>query len=136
MQLNVIRRTDRANGETFMNRVAVVLCVLAIVATGCASYRPIVDMQGVDSAKYNSDLVQCQQYAEQLNPASHAVAGAVIGALIGAAIGGAIGNSDLALDGARVGAISGGVSGAADGAESQVNIVRRCMSGRGYRVLH
>ena len=38
--------------------------------------------------------------------------------------------------GAAIGAVSGGASGAAHGAESQIQIVRNCMAGRGYRVLN
>lgn len=108
---------------------------LAIWVAGCATYRPIIDMKGVDSARHNQDLAECQQYAQQVSAEGHAVAGAVFGALLGAALGAAIGNSDLARDVATVGAISGGASGAAEGAQSQVNVIRNCMAGRGYRVL-
>jgi hypothetical protein len=37
---------------------------------------------------------------------------------------------------AAIGAVSGGASGAAHGAESQIQIVRNFMAGRGYRVLN
>ncbi|GAB6056910.1 hypothetical protein JCM31598_43300 [Desulfonatronum parangueonense] len=36
---------------------------------------------------------------------------------------------------AAVGGTSGGMTGAAEGAKSQMEIIRRCMVGRGYRVL-
>lgn len=109
--------------------------VICVVAAGCATYRPIIDMKGVDSSRYNQDLTECQQYAQQVSAEGHAVAGAVFGALFGAALGAAVGNSDLAREVAAVGAIHGGVSGAALGAQSQVNVIRNCMAGRGYRVL-
>lgn len=112
------------------------LIVLVAFLTACAGYRPVVDMQGVDTARYEADLRDCQQYAQQRDPATQAAAGAAIGALLGVALAAAMGSRYSRNTGAAVGAVSGGASGAAHGAESQVQIVRNCMAGRGYRVLN
>lgn len=110
--------------------------LLASFLVACAGYRPVVDMQGVDSVKYEADLQECQQYAQQRNPASRAAAGAGVGALLGVALAAAMGSNYSRNTGAAIGAVSGGASGAAHGADSQIKIVQNCMAGRGYRVLN
>jgi uncharacterized protein YcfJ len=112
------------------------LILLVTFLTACAGYRPVVDMQGVDTARYEADLRECQQYAQQRDPATQAAAGAVVGALLGVALAAAMGSNYSRNTGAAIGAVSGGASGSAHGAESQIQIVRNCMAGRGYRVLN
>ncbi len=114
----------------------ITLVVLASFLTACTTYRPVIDTQGVDPARYEADLRDCQQYAQQRDPATQAVAGAAIGALLGVALAAAMGSRYSRNTGAAIGAVSGGASGAAHGAESQIQIVRNCMAGRGYRVLN
>lgn len=114
-------------------RKSVIVPVMLLSA--CANYRPIVDMQGVDANRYNADLAQCQQYATQVDPATHAAVGAAGGAILGAALGAIFGNRQTAGQGAAAYGLVGATGGAVHGAESQVDIIRRCMSGRGYRVL-
>ena len=116
------------------------LLAIAMLA-GCATtptlYTPIIDMQTVsDQAQYNSDLYQCQQYANQIDAARGAAAGAVLGAVIGVGVGLLFGlrGKDLAQV-AGVGALSGGVNVAAEADRSVVQIVNNCMAGRGYKVL-
>ena len=121
-----------------MNRFALVCACL--VLTGCAAghaYRPTVDSASVDDWNlYEQDLADCQAYARRVDPARNAVVGAFVGALVGAAIGASIGDSELARDGARIGAVAGAVDGGAEGAQTQVDIIRHCMSHRGYAVLY
>ncbi len=117
-----------------MNKIISLMLVATLA--GCATYRPIVDTKGMNPQAYESDLRECQAYAEQLNPAEHAAGGAVAGALFGAVLGAIVGNHDLAAQMAGVGAVSGAASGGGEGANAQKNIIRRCMSGRGYRVLN
>jgi uncharacterized protein YcfJ len=114
-------------------------CSTAISLSACAgpNYRPIVDMQGVNGAAYEADLKDCQSYATQTagaadSAAAGAVAGALLGALLGAAAGG---NGRFNSHMAQVGAVSGAVGAGAQGETNQRDIVRRCMAGRGYRVL-
>ena len=139
--LSAILGHKTQKGEAVMKKLALAIMFVGMLFAACASYRPIVDMKGVDGERYEKDLVECQQYAEQINPAGSAAGGAVIGAAFGAIIGGITGSllGDTGAGvryGAAYGAASGGASGAAVGAESQINIIRNCMAGRGYKVLN
>jgi len=113
------------------------ILIAALFLAGCANQTPhrLVDMRGVDIAKFHQDQFECNQYADQVDvggsTVNHAIGGAILGALIGAAIGGS--------DGAAYGAKVFGVAGAAEGAGSAVQDKRavavRCLQGRGYNVL-
>jgi outer membrane lipoprotein SlyB len=121
--------------------ITVYTIVIILFLSGCASYRPIVDMKGKNSVQYEQDLRECQNYAEQTSPATSAVVGGAIGAGAGALLGLVVGSffgraGEFAGMGAAVGGTSGGMTGATEGAKSQMNIIRRCMSGRGYSVLN
>ncbi|MFQ5745378.1 MAG: hypothetical protein ACE5HV_17635, partial [Acidobacteriota bacterium] len=115
--------------------------VLVMVLAGCAGYRPIVDLKGVDSNRYEADLRECQQYAKQISPAGSGIGGALLGGLFGAALGAATGAAvgapgrGAAL-GTAVGGVTGGGSAAASAAQAQQEVIKRCLAGRGYRVLH
>jgi len=95
-----------------------------------------VDLKGVDRSRYEADLAECQQYAQLRDPAAQAAVGAVAGALLGALLGAAAGSRFDHGAMARVGAVSGAAGGASHGAQSQVDIVRNCLRGRGYAVLN
>ncbi len=110
------------------------LAIAAVLASGCTAHpEPIIDTKGVNMAAYQRDLAECQQYAAQINPATGVAKGAVAGAAVGAAVG-AIGH-DIG-EAAAVGAVSGGASSALKADEDQQNVVKRCLSGRGYKVLN
>ena len=113
----------------------------AALLAGCAqSYQPIVDMNGVDPARYQQDLAECRHYAEEVSPAGEAVAGGAVGAVLGSALGavaGAFGGdagSGAAL-GAGLGGVSGGASGGLGGAAGQRQVIDNCLAHRGYAVL-
>ncbi|MFQ5658662.1 MAG: glycine zipper family protein [Candidatus Methylomirabilales bacterium] len=118
-----------------------IVIVIMLVLAGCAGYRPIVDMRGVDESRYEADLRECQQYARELSPAGEAATGALIGAALGAATGAALGASTGAGAGwgARSGVAYGGIGGMAYGGANalaaQRNVIVVCLQGRGYRVL-
>lgn len=118
-----------------MNRCLFFSVVVLAAFTGCA-YNPIVDTMGVDMNRYQTDLNECAQYATQVDPGANAAASAVGGAVIGAVLGAIFGNSRDVGQLAAAGAIAGGVGGGAGGAAIQQNIIRNCLSGRGYRVLY
>lgn len=103
--------------------------------SACATHRPVIDTKGVDMNAYNTDLTECQKYAEQINPAATAAGGAAAGAIFGALLGAAIGGRGAAGYGAGIGAAQGTGAGAAGGAGKQIQIINNCMTGRGYRVL-
>ena len=122
-----------------MKTTATILAIamLAGCATVPTTYTPVIDMQTVsDQAQYYQDLVQCQQYANQIDAARGAAAGAVLGAVIGVGVGLLFGLRGQALaQVAGAGALSGGVNVAAEAGRSIVQIVNNCMVGRGYAVL-
>lgn len=123
-----------------MPRTIIFGLILLILTAGCSTYRPIVDMQGKDQGRYETDLSECQAYARQVSPAASALLGGAIGAGAGAILGAIVGSyfgqaGEFAGMGASVGGASGGMSGAAEGARSQKDVIRRCMAGRGYNVL-
>lgn len=110
-----------------------------LVTSGCANRQNrepdiIVDMKGVDAAQYQADLLECQQYANQVQQkvGSRAAGGAIGGALIGAAIG----NRDTAKKLAGVGAVSGAGKGAEETQVEKKAVIRNCLIGRGYNVLN
>lgn len=114
--------------------------LLVSVISGCANtgaaYRPVVDTKGVDLNRYEADLGECQQFANQTASAGQAAAagaaaGAVFGALLAAAAGG--GNSKKSTAG--VGALTGAAGAAGQGETNQRDVIRRCLAGRGYKVL-
>lgn len=117
------------------------LVAMIFICIGCATYRPIVDMSEVDPAKYEQDLKECQEYATQISPIGNATTGALIGAGAGAILGAIVGSffgdaEELAAFGAAIGGVQGAGGGAAQGMGTQIDIIRRCMQGRGYIVLH
>ncbi|MBK8176196.1 MAG: glycine zipper family protein [Rhodospirillales bacterium] len=113
--------------------------LLMLVATGCSS-DPIVDMKGVDPARYDNDLAECEQYADQVSVGRSAAGGALFGGAAGAAVGAAVGAvTGRPGSGAAIGGAGGGTSGlfggAASGSSKQQRVVRNCLRGRGYKVL-
>jgi outer membrane lipoprotein SlyB len=123
-------------------KLVVNLCIasfLTVSISGCANmganYRPIVDNKNVDLNNYEKDLQECQQFANQAPDATKGVvAGAILGALIGAAVGGR--NSYVRNSTINYGATAGAMTGGAEAENSQRNIIKRCLSGRGYSVLN
>ena len=122
-----------------LRRTAATLAAAALLA-GCATvdrYQPIVDVHPGDRVAYERDLAECRNLARQLPDPMHA---AIAGALIGAALGAALGHAG-GFDGAGrqalagTGAVAGSVAGGAEGHQSIQDVVRRCLVGRGWRVL-
>jgi hypothetical protein len=124
-----------------MKKISCLILFIFLTVSGCAGYRPIVDMQGVDGSQYEMDLAQCQQYAEQVSPGKSAVLGAAAVAAGSAVLGGVaalvfgLDVGDVMGGAAALGGTVGAMEGAAAGGRSQVDIIRNCMAGRGYRVL-
>lgn len=115
---------------------------LCVALSGCASqptgqhYRPLVDSKGLDPARYEADLADCQNYAARVaGAAEQAVAGAVAGALFGAVLAAAAGGGYSRNQHAAVGAVAGAAGGAVQGEQDQRSVIRRCLAGRGYSVL-
>lgn len=125
--------------QRFSNRVQRLALLFLVIATACTS-DPIIDTKGVDPARYQADLAECRDYADQVSVPANAAGGGLFGGAAGAAIGAAIGAvTGNPGTGAAVGAAGGGTSGAIGGTgrgvSKQDRVVRNCLRGRGYSVL-
>lgn len=110
-------------------------CLLLVIAlTGCAAHPdPIVDTKGVDPEKLAKDWEECEAYTEQIH-ISHGVAkGSAVGAAVGAAAGAVYGDAG---EGAATGALAGGTRSGLDADRDKQMVFKRCLRGRGYRVLN
>ncbi len=113
--------------------VLTLTATLAVLA-GCASHpEPIIDERGVDMAKYQADLADCERYAEKISVTEGAARGAVVGAVVGAAAGSIGGDADR---GAGYGGIYGGAKSGLGNNRQKHQVVRKCLAGRGYTVLN
>ena len=120
------------------------LSAAVLFSSGCANgyggygapKQVIIDTQGVDMGEYYQDLADCENYARQVDVASKTTEGAVEGAVVGGVLGAVVGNHETAERGAGAGAVLGGVKSNKRARFEQERIVRRCLSGRGYRVLN
>ena len=136
-------------GMNDANRFVLSLGAL-VCAAGCATTNPsyvVIDpATSVNGgANYGADLSDCEDIAYNAYPegsgarnaTGNAVAGAAGGAALGAIVAGIFGGD--VSDSAAVGAIFGGVNGAASSAGDvdyrRSQIIRRCLSKRGYSVL-
>jgi outer membrane lipoprotein SlyB len=119
----------------FCIRVALAGCVFLTACT--TTNEIIIDERGVDMAKYRADLADCRRYADQVKTGEKAARGAASGAVVGGAVGVIVGDSsEAAARGAGVGAVTGGAKGVARGEREEIQVVKRCLAGRGYRVLN
>lgn len=134
-----------------MRAFVCVTLAASLVMAGCAapntpgrgsgeSYTPVIDMQGLDSSRYQADLDSCRQYTRTINPVGEAIAGAIIGGLVGAAVGASVGSGTrwqggLTRNTAAYGASYGSLQAGGRGVVKQETIMANCMAGRGYRTL-
>jgi outer membrane lipoprotein SlyB len=113
--------------------------ILIITATGgilvsCASNPdPIIDQQGVNQEKFVQDWGECEAYSKEIDTVKGISKGAATGVIVGGII--------SAIDGdKRKNTAYGGLYGATrsglDADRDKQMIFKRCMRGRGYRVLN
>jgi len=111
-----------------------VILGLATVIAGCAAHPdPIVDMKGVNPEKLAADWADCEGYSREIGVSKGVAKGAGVGGGVGA-VAGAI-NGDVgrgAANGALVGATHSGL----DADREKQRVFKRCLRGRGYRVLN
>jgi len=108
--------------------------MLAILLAGCAAHPdPIIDTKGVDPDALAQDWQECEAYTEQIRIESGVAKGGAAGAVVGAA-GGAIDGD--AGKGAGYGALYGGTRSGLDADREKQQVFKRCMRGRGYKVLN
>ena len=93
-------------------------------------------MKGVNQEDYKIDLSQCQAYSDEVEVGKQIVVGAASGTIIGAAAGAAARNSEAAKRTAGVGAVVGTAKGTKHAIKQSNQVLKRCLRGRGYRVLN
>jgi hypothetical protein len=114
--------------------LSIILTATAVLIGGCASHPdPIIDMKGVDQATMRADWGECESYADQVVIGKGAARGAAGGAVVGAAAGAISGDAE---GGAGYGAIWGATRSTLKGDREKQMVFKRCMRGRGYRVLN
>ena len=110
------------------------LSSLALWLTGCAAHPdPIVDTKGVDPNVYAQDWKECEAYTDEIMISQGVAKGGATGAVVGA-IGGAIDGETG--EGAAIGALYGGTRSGLDADREKQKVFKRCLRGRGYRVLN
>lgn len=115
-----------------MHKLTFLIAVAALA--GCAAHPdPIVDTKGVDPERLAQDWEECEAYSEQIKVSKGAAKGAALGGVVGAA-GGAI--DDDAAEGAGYGALYGGTRSGLQADREKQQVFKRCLRGRGYRVLN
>ena len=110
-------------------------CLLLMAAlAGCAAHPdPIVDTKGVDPEKLAQDWEECEAYTEQIQMSEGVAKGSAVGAAVGAAAGAIHGDAG---DGAATGALLGGTRSGLQADRDKQRVFKRCLRGRGYRVLN
>ena len=119
-----------------MQGLRAVLLVPFVLVACTTTDEIIIDEKGVDMSAYRQDLADCRGYASAVKTQEKGARGAASGAVVGGAIGAITGGGDSAARGAGVGAVTGGARGLSDGEKTEVKVVKRCLRGRGYRVLN
>jgi outer membrane lipoprotein SlyB len=110
------------------------LFCIATLVSGCAAHPdPIVDTKGIDMQKYAQDWDECEVYTEQILISQGVVKGAAAGAAVGAVDGAIRGNTG---ERAARGALYGGAISGRDADEARQMVFKRCLRGRGYKVLN
>ena len=105
---------------------AITALAALLALSGCTTTDEIIiDQKGVNMAAYQQDLAECKTYSESVQTGEKAGVGAASGAVVGGLIG--------AITGGSEGAVKGAVS---QGAQEEVQVVKNCLRGRGYRVLN
>jgi outer membrane lipoprotein SlyB len=119
-----------------MKRWIVAALVLLPLGACTTTDEIIIDRKGVDMSRYEQDLAECRGYSSEVKSGEKAARGAASGAVVGGLVGAVIDGGDGAARGAGVGAVTGGAKGVSRGEQEEVRVVKRCLSGRGYRVLN
>jgi len=105
-----------------------------IVLCSCAAHQdPIVDTKGVDPERLAQDWDECEAYTEEILISQGVAKGSALGAVVGAAAGAIHGDVG---EGAASGALYGGTRSGLDADREQQRVFKRCLRGRGYRVLN
>jgi hypothetical protein len=100
------------------------------------AYTPVIDMQGINSERYMTDLGDCRAYSGTINVQDASVSGAIGGVIVMAALSAMLGgNQQMNTQAATAGGFAGLSSQGGKAIGKQERIIMNCMASRGYRVL-
>lgn len=119
-----------------MYRTVALITTIALL-TACTTTREIIiDQKGVNMTAYEQDLQECREYSQAVNTGEKGARGAASSAVVGGVVGAIFDGPAGAARGAGVGAVTGGARGVGEGEREEVQVVKRCLRGRGYKVLN
>ena len=98
--------------------------------------KPIVDTKGIDMSQYESDLEECNVFANEISTGKSIIKGAAAGAAIGTVLEAVTDGSRGTRNATEVGTVVGGGKSGVRSVQEKEQIVKRCVRGRGYRVLN
>ena len=118
-----------------------ILCcgLLASCATGLldkAADQIIVDTKGLDLNEYERDLSECDALAQQIDISKRTRDRAIGGVVVGSVVGAILSDSDSAKRIGGTTGVVGGVKGNVQARKEQQKVIKRCLQGRGYKVLN
>ncbi|HNP64845.1 MAG TPA: glycine zipper domain-containing protein [Woeseiaceae bacterium] len=118
-----------------MNKIRFLVALgLCSGLVACAAHPdPIVDMKGVNPDRFAQDWADCESDSEQIEIGKGVAKGAGAGGAVGA-VGGAI-HDDIGR-GAATGALIGATRSGLDADREKQQVFKRCLRGRGYKVLN
>ncbi len=98
--------------------------------------KPIIDTKGVNISQYEIDLEECSIFSEDISTGKSIAKGAVTGAAVGAVIEAITDDTRSRRDTMEVGAVTGGAKSGIRAIREKEQILKRCLRGRGYKVLN
>ena len=117
-----------------MRKHRLILLFAVAALAGCAAHPdPIVDTPGVDPEKLAADWEECERYTEQIVIGEGVARGGATGAVVGTVAGAIDGDTGR---GAAAGALYGATRSGLDADREKQQVFKRCLRGRGYRVLN
>jgi len=126
-------------------RVYIVFSLFIISISGCVvnssssileGSKPIIDTKGVNMSQYEIDLEECSSFSEDISTGKSIAKGAATGAAVGAVIEAITEDARSRRDAIEVGAVTGGAKSGIRAVREKEQILKRCLSGRGYKVLN
>jgi hypothetical protein len=121
-----------------MKKLTIILA--CAVLSGCAT-KPLIDPKASSTpANFHLDEMECERIAENISYPAEMAKKAAIQGIISAIMGAALAKGNVTPEtGAAAGLITGTTVGAGTGAyntyERRKQVIRRCLEGRGYKVL-
>ena len=111
-------------------------CVANSSSSIFESSKPVIDTKGVNMSQYEIDHKECSIFSEDISTGKSIAKGAVTGAAVGAVIEAITDDVRSRRDAIEVGAVSGGAQSGIRAVREKEQILKRCLRGRGYKVLN